>query len=238
MKCPRCKRDVEKGWEYCSSCGFMLKNDDFSRFDDMFKRVNKQMEQMNRMFDKDFEVFDLSPVFNELREKPVERKARGFRITMNSGTGREPKVSVQTFGDSNNEMRKDILEQLADKGAKPSAKSDGKRHTMFRIPGLTRTNERPKQGSMERDENNEFHLSTKTEEPKTSVKRLGSKVVVDIEIPDVKSHDRIDVRELESSVEVKAIAGDKSYFKILTKPSQFKLSEKRFEKGMLHLEFS
>lgn len=246
MKCPRCRKDTEKGWEYCSSCGFRLKSNDFFRFDDMFKRVNKQMEQMNRMFEKDLEVFDLSPVFRELRERPVERKTKGFRITMSSGTGREPKVSVQTFGDNKDEMRKDILEQLNDeKGMQipmKRAAPEERERRRFRFPGLTRPAERPAerpaQRFLEKDENKESRVPTKTEEPKTSVKRLGSKVVVDIEMPGVRSEDRIDVRELENSIEVKALAGDRAYFKILTKPSQFRLSGKRFDKGRLHLEFS
>jgi hypothetical protein len=39
-------------------------------------------------------------------------------------------------------------------------------------------------------------------------------------------------------VEVKAIARDRAYFKILTKPAQFMLSQKSFKDGTLHLEFS
>ncbi len=254
MKCPRCRKDTEKGWEYCSSCGFRLarteRRDSGFRLDNIFKRFDKQMQGMGRMFEKDFEVFDLSPMFKELRERPVEKKTRGFRITMSSGTGREPKISVKTFGDEKDEIRKEILEQLSgEKGMqipmkRPAPDERKERERRFRFPGFTRTAEKTKPiEMMERreektEERKELQLPDRTEEPKTSVKRLDNKVVVEIEVPGVKSHDRIDVRELESSVEVKAIADDKAYFKILTKPSQFRLSSKKFEKGKLHLEFS
>jgi HSP20 family molecular chaperone IbpA len=78
----------------------------------------------------------------------------------------------------------------------------------------------------------------RTEEPKTSVARSASNVVVSIQLPGVKSDKDIEVCELENSVEVKALAHDRAYFKILTKPSQFRLAKKRFEKGVLEMEFS
>ncbi len=234
MKCPRCGKGVEKDWEYCPKCGFRFRESEFFRFDDIFERVQKQMDQMSKMFERDFEVFDLSPIF---REKPVSRKTKGFRITMSSGTGREPKVSVQTFGDDKDELKKEIFEQLGvdkvrEKPVKPEEKREERR---FRIPQLIKTSEKPAE-KVERKK--ELCIPATTEEPKTCVRRLDSKVVVDIEIPGVKSQENVDVRELENSVEVKALAGDKAYFKILTKPSQFRLTDKRFEKGKLHLEFS
>ena len=57
-------------------------------------------------------------------------------------------------------------------------------------------------------------------------------------IPDVKSEDDIVINELENSVEVRAMAGETAYFKILTKPAQFRLTKKEFKKGKLHLEFA
>ena len=81
-------------------------------------------------------------------------------------------------------------------------------------------------------------LPKSTEEPKADIRRLGNGVSVDISVPGVKSQEDIDIKELESSVEVKAIAGDKAYFKILTKPPQFRLTGKSFKDGQLHLEFS
>jgi hypothetical protein len=67
---------------------------------------------------------------------------------------------------------------------------------------------------------------------------MGSKVIVQMEIPDVKSIDDIDVKELESSVEVMARAGDKAYFKIIKKPEGHSITSKRYEKGKLFLEIS
>ncbi len=254
MKCQRCGKNADKGWEYCPSCGFRLARTERRgsgfRFDNIFERFDKQMKQMqemNKTFEKDFEVFDLSPMFRDIQKTPINKKTRGFRITMSSGTGMEPKISVKTFGDEKNDMRKDILEQLNDeKGIQipmrsvPEERKEREKEKRFRFPGFSRSAERPKPVQQEEmsEERSELELPDRTEEPKTTVKRIDSRLLVDIDIPGVKSQDRINVRELENSIEVKAIADNKAYFKILTKPPQFRLSSKKFEKGKLHLEFS
>ena len=75
-----------------------------------------------------------------------------------------------------------------------------------------------------------------TEEPKTCVRRLGDNIVVEVKLPDVKDEGDIEVKSLENSIEVKAMAGDKAYFKILTKPPQTGILRKSFKKGILYLE--
>jgi HSP20 family molecular chaperone IbpA len=130
------------------------------------------------------------------------------------------------------ELKKEIYEHLGT--AKQTAKKEPPQ----------RATQRPKMQLMEgghvaeKSPEKEFKIPELTEEPKASIRRLESKVVVDIEMPGVESDENVDVKELENSVEVKAIAGDRAYFKILTKPSSFSLSEKKFEKGRLHLEFA
>jgi HSP20 family molecular chaperone IbpA len=230
MKCPRCSSNVEKGWEYCPRCGSDLgRRDAFSlnntsAFDDVFRRVHQQMEEMDKTFKKDFEVFDLSPM---LRDRPHGGKAKGFRITIKSGTGMKPDVSVKTFGDVNENEVKRGMEQL---GMDRTAQGGERR---FRLPGLGR----PRAEKSVPDKKG-IQLPEATEEPKTTVRRTDSRVVVEIEMPGVRSEEDIEVRELENSVEIKAVAKGKGYFKILTKPSQFRLSSKRFEKGKLMLELS
>ena len=74
-----------------------------------------------------------------------------------------------------------------------------------------------------------------TEEPKSRVKHLRLKDIVEIELPDVKSAKDIQIRELEQSIEVKARAGDKVYFKLLPVPPGRSL-HKKFSKGRLVIE--
>jgi HSP20 family molecular chaperone IbpA len=115
---------------------------------------------------------------------------------------------------------------------------------------ITRTNnEQPKIevnkfGQEERKEIREdmpkmkMRTPKKTEEPKTDVRRIGDKILVEIHLPGVKSEEDIQVRSLENSVEIKAFSGDKAYFKILTKPDKAGVERKPFEDGVLRLIIS
>lgn len=77
-----------------------------------------------------------------------------------------------------------------------------------------------------------------TEEPKAKISRYDGKVLVELDLKGVRSEEEIKINELENSVEVKAVVGDKAYFKILTKPNNTSITKRRFDKGLLALEFS
>lgn len=74
-----------------------------------------------------------------------------------------------------------------------------------------------------------------TEEPEAEIKNVDGKKMITIKLPGVKSEDNIEVKKLEQSVEVKALAGDKAYFKLIPVPANATIN-KRFEKGILNLE--
>jgi len=75
-----------------------------------------------------------------------------------------------------------------------------------------------------------------TEEPATETKMMGNKVYVDIKLPGVISAGDIDLKEMESSIEVKALAGNRGYFKIIRKPEFSRIAKKQFENGVLKIE--
>jgi HSP20 family molecular chaperone IbpA len=223
MKCPRCGNETEKGWEYCPKCGRDLRNQEF--FSEVFNRINREFREMDKLFERNIEAMDISSFFR----KPVKPRGSGFSIRITQRSGNKPDVSVKTYGNVDKEK---IREELHKVGVKAPEN--------FEI-------EKKKQEEVRRKEEpralvQSVHLGMgepkKTEEPQAEVRRTESKVIVDIDMPDVKSEDHIEVKDLESSVEVKARAGDKAYFKILTKPAQSRLTSKRFEKGVLYLEFS
>ncbi|HLD77640.1 MAG TPA: zinc ribbon domain-containing protein [archaeon] len=83
-----------------------------------------------------------------------------------------------------------------------------------------------------------FTEAKQSEEPESVVRRVGEALIADLEVPGVRSEDDIAVTELENSVEVRALAGEKAFFKIITKPAKLRLVGKKFKNGKLHLEFS
>ena len=53
------------------------------------------------------------------------------------------------------------------------------------------------------------------EEPLTSIRRLSDKIIYEIELPKVNSIKDISINKLEQSTEIRALAKNKAYFKIL-----------------------
>jgi HSP20 family molecular chaperone IbpA len=218
MTCRRCGKKVEKGWRFCPNCGSVTERQSRSMFDDIFSRFRREFRDMDKMFNKEFELLDLSPF---LRQQGRPRGA-GFTIKITRRNNERPDVNVRTFGNiDNNVVRKEVAE-----GMRPL--------------GVAQPGERPlPEPARKSYAHKTMHKPAKvTEEPKTQVRSLGTRLIVEMELDDVKSESDIDVNELESSVEVRARAGEKAYFKIIKKPEQFSVSSRRFEKGKFYLEFS
>lgn len=73
-------------------------------------------------------------------------------------------------------------------------------------------------------------------EPSTNVRRFSDKVVYEINIPGVKTEDDISITKLENSIEIKAVAKDKAYQKII--PVNLPVTDYNLSKGKLVLELS
>ncbi len=217
MKCSNCRNNVEKGWAYCPSCGMGIEKG--RMFDDIFSRIKREFFSTDRemkSLEKEVEAFDLSPFFSRPR-------GRGFTLKIYKAGDRNPQIEVKTFGGvDKKELEKAVYSQLG-----------------VREPGVQELRKRAREIQMEEKRQSIGSPQLKyAEEPKTTVKSLGNSVVVDIELPGVRSVEDIRISEMENSIEVKAIIGDKAFFKILTKPPQFSLVQRTFGSGVLHLEFA
>lgn len=257
MDCPRCGRKMAGGWNFCPFCGFrpdrggpVFGGAFGGVFNSLMKRLSKQMEEIDKQFDEtsksfdqDFQVMDISPFFRDSVEDEKKFRvigkphATGFTIRIAQSGDRGPKVDVKTFGEIDQSMQRQISDQLGRMGIKAPA-GPGR-------PGFGPAKPGPAKAAPEKagerptalEKRRLFRRPKVTEEPKTEIKQTGYGVAVDMEMPGVKSEDDVQVSELESSVEVRAMAGDKAYFKILTKPGQYSLRRQEFAKGRLHLEF-
>jgi len=72
------------------------------------------------------------------------------------------------------------------------------------------------------------------QEPKTSLKRFGDKIIYEIEMPDVNSIKDVLINRLENSIEIKAIGKTKAYSKII--PISVPIINKNLLQGKLILE--
>ena len=214
MQCQRCGSKIEKGWGFCPSCGSRISGD---FFEEIFSRMRKEIAEMSKLFEKDIEAIDLSPWFRGMDKNRfvIQPKGSGFTIKIVQAGGGEPKVTVKAFGDADREKIKKSIEG-----------TEARRQP---IPAGIR---------MEKEAGRPGREPASTEEPKTSVNRSPAGVEVLMELPGVASEKDIEICELENSVEVKAFAGGKAYFKIITKPPKFRLARKSFQNGTLRMVFS
>lgn len=75
-------------------------------------------------------------------------------------------------------------------------------------------------------------------EPEMEIKRLSDAIIVKVELPGVKSENDIDLNTFSNSVELRAFAGDKGYFKILKIPRKYRLLDKKLEKNQFIMKFA
>ncbi|MBI2542575.1 MAG: zinc ribbon domain-containing protein [Candidatus Aenigmarchaeota archaeon] len=74
-----------------------------------------------------------------------------------------------------------------------------------------------------------------TEEPHTKIERKHDKQIITVDMPDVKSLDDIELKQLHQSIEIKAFAGDKAYFKLIPIPMNATVNNE-FKDGVLKIE--
>ncbi len=102
--------------------------------------------------------------------------------------------------------------------------------------GRNNQSERPKQAKnifLSEKKAKEFSTLPK-KEPRTNIRRLSNKMIYEIEIPGVKTIDSISIVKMENSIEIKAVAKDNSYFKII--PLNLDISQFSLENEKLVLE--
>jgi HSP20 family molecular chaperone IbpA len=161
--------------------------------------------------DKEFERVDKMFGSNLFKVRSIPVRGGGISITINSAKGR-PKVNVKTFGDYKR-VEPQIRQRL-----KVAPGEDGE--------------------SYEEEEpvsRKPLRIPKTTEEPEAKVEKSGDKQVVTIKLPGVCEEKDIEIKRLEQSLEVKAFAGTKAYFKLIP-VGQNSTITKKFKSGVLMLE--
>jgi len=206
-KCPRCNKEVKENWEFCPYCGYPLKEKYRSEetFFEDFEDFDRIVERMEREFEEMFKM----PTFKIPRIKISSPGFSGISITIHSGTGMKPKVEVKTYGDY--------------KKLEPEIK----RRLGVNVP-IEEVDEE------EKERGEEYKPPKTTEEPEAKVIREGNRTIIEIKLPDVEREEDINVKKLEQSIEIRARAKDKLYFKLL--PISGEIVGKSFKDGVLKIE--
>lgn len=74
------------------------------------------------------------------------------------------------------------------------------------------------------------------EEPKTKIERTPSSINVELQLPGVGTMSNISIKKLEESIEIRAYAGDKMYFKLIPVRPGADISERKFANDVLTIK--
>ncbi len=171
----------------------------------------RQYNNIFKNIDEEFEKIDkLGPIFVRFPQFDMESpfKGGGISITIKRGTGMKPKVDVRTSGNYR-KIEPQIRRRL----------------------GVS-------EGGQEVEEKRKIRIPEITEEPETKIEKENNEEVITVKLPDVKNLENIEIRKLEQSLEIKAFAGNKAYFKLIPVKPNTEISDRSFKNGILKIKVS
>ena len=212
-ECKKCREKVNKGYDFCPHCGYLLsknskKNEDLGMLGendniDEFERFSKSIfgginnnNMIGKMLGSVMKTLE-KEMEKEMRKKDNQPKTN-FQLFING-----KKLDLNQSNNQNNITKgKKIKETFLSKFSQSNLK---KFSSLQRI------------------------------EPTTNIRRLSDKVIYEIYMPGIKSIKDISVIKLENSIELKAISKNKSYFKLI--PISLPIVKYGLLKDNLILEF-
>ena len=207
MICENCNRELKRNWTYCPYCGEESSEDlDSIFYHDLFTDMDKELKQINKLFSNALNLKTKQKTFNnDIFRKGIQSGQGGFSISISSTNGSKPRINVKKFGDFADEEIKTIKEK------QPSLKERLLKKFMHK------------------------KISDKIEQPKSAIKRLANKLIYELDVPEIKSINDVDINKLENSTEIKAFGKDKTYIKVI--PLDLDLNKHTLKDGKLILEF-
>lgn len=208
--CKKCGRKISSGSNFCANCGF---------------RINDSKEDYGMLGKDDF-----------LEER------NDFGNSFFGGFGGS--IMNKMFNNAMKMLEKEMQKSMKEPNSQPRNNFElfinGKRIS----PENIKVTRKPVQGQVQKvekvklpvfdSETQKKFLKFSKNEPKTSLRRLSDKVIYELEIPGVESIEDISIVKLENSIEIKAVAKDRAYEKIIS--FSMPISHYYLEKGVLVLE--
>ncbi len=191
-KCPNCNSKIKDNFEFCPSCG----NDLRSGYDkDDYGLLGKndfieEQPEITTLGDKFIEK-----IFNSAT-KLLEKQLKSLSEDMNQQPNRipmSPNLNVQFFVNGKRMMPQN--RQMNEPNQNQQIQTNPLSKEI--IQKFSRSSKLPKK------------------EPKTKLKRIGNKIVYELEVPGVNDISDILINQLESSIEIKAIADKTVYHKTI-----------------------
>ncbi len=209
-KCKKCGERINSSYKFCPNCGNLINSKDgdwgmLGRDDFMSSNEIKIPMGLDRIFNS------LIKNLNSQFESDREGRTKKPKIQKKSGIS----ISISTSKD----MPPEIKINSFGNNLKPKQKEQ-------------QVKEMPLRDLSQRSLKKISSLPKK--EPSTNIRRFSDKIVYEIEMPGVKSIDDISIIKLENSIEIKALAKNKAYFKLI--PINLPITNYNLSKGKLVLE--
>ncbi|MDO8528555.1 MAG: zinc ribbon domain-containing protein [Nanoarchaeota archaeon] len=193
--CSKCGKRIKGVYEFCPYCGNIIEN----------REEDWGMLGKNDLVNKNNEIklpFGFNTIFNSLmnslnKEMAELNKTSAIQDQDKRKTGLVKNGISINISSSGNAPPKVSVSYFGDEKAKKSKKVKEAEPRLFS------------------DIKTKKFLSLSKEEPKTSLRRLSKKIVYEIELTGVSSIEDVSIVKLENSIEIRAIAKDKAYFKII-----------------------
>ena len=198
-KCNKCRNKIKRDFEFCPFCGNSLSSD----YDNEDFGILGKNDFIDDNFFPDFNNSFIDKIFNQTM-KMMEKQMKNITEQANS-QNRPQKIPI-------NEINPHLNVQFFVNGKRvfpPQQEELNNLQNQQQIrPTKVKVNKMPL-------EKLERFAKLPKKEPNSKVRRLGGKVIYELEVPGVKDLDDVLINRLESSIEIKALARDKSYSKIL-----------------------
>ena len=204
-KCKKCEEKISSKHRFCPNCGNLLKK---PRQEDWGMLGRNDFETKDPSSDSLLDGFT-GNMFNKMLGSAMKMLEKEMKKEI-SRENIQPKTNVRLMING---------KEINLNNVQTSPKNIEKKEKFvdnFSKKSLKRFSELPKK------------------EPKTNVKRLSNTVIYEINLPGVKSSEDLSIVKLENSIEIKAVAKDKAYFKLL--PINLPIIDYELEKGKLILE--
>jgi len=216
-KCKNCSEKVNGAHRYCPSCGSPLSD-------------NAKEEDWGMLGKSD------SPKNNKKQEpeNELDMLARSFLGNMNKG------VLGKMLGSAMKMLEKEMKKMENDPNLKNNfqlfingKKIDPSEMKVHQDSPKEYKQQKAEKKFLSKDKIKKF-TSLPKKEPNSDMKRFADSLVYEIDIPGVESIDDVLISKLESSIEIKALAKDKVYSKLI--PVNLPIKEYSLNKNKLILQ--
>jgi len=218
--CKNCREKISERYNFCPYCrtpldgylqgedwGMLGKNDFIAPAEEIKlpMGLNVLFNSLMKNLNKQFSELDREMKEEKSKSKTTDKKG-GISISISTSGNLPPEIRVKTFGE---------IPEFHEK----------ERQIKKKIKDL-------KLGSLQKKFRKFSGLPKK--EPMTNIRRFSNRVVYEIKMPGVKSMKDVSIIQLENSIEIKALAKDKVYSKLI--PINLPIKNYNLEKGKLILE--